>query len=140
MGNWAAGLGPKTWALTVVVVLANVLGNFSLSWGMKHTSEALTPLGIVKAVFTPWVLLGIALLVVWLLSRLTLLSWADLTFVLPVTSIGYVLATAMGKLFLAEQISWERWAGTLLIVAGTAMVGTTYPRTTRPDIGREENS
>ncbi len=132
------GLGPKTLALTVVVVLTNVLGNFSLSWGMKHTGGDLTPWGILRSVFTPWVLAGIGLLIVWLLSRLTLLSWADLTFVLPVTSVGYVLAAGMGKLFLAEQVSWERWMGTLLIVAGTVLVGTTYPRTTPPASRRQE--
>ncbi len=123
-------LGPKTWLLTAFVVAASVLGNFSLSWGMKHTAEELSPLGIIRIIFTPWILLGIGLLILWMLTRLTLLSWADLTFVLPVTSVGYVLAAVMGKIFLAEQVSWERWVGTLLIVAGTALVGTTYPRTT----------
>ena len=75
------------------------------------------------------------MLILWMLSRLTLLSWADLSFVLPVTSLGYVLAALMGKLFLAEEVSWPRWAGTLLIVAGIALVGATYPRTTRPHGG-----
>ena len=126
----ADGIRPKTWVLTCVVVLTNVLGNFSLSRGMKHGVEALSPLVVFKAVFTPWVLLGIVLLILWLLSRLTLLSWADLTYVLPVTSGGYVLIALMGKFFLAEQVSWQRWAGTVLIVAGTALVSATYPRTT----------
>ena len=120
----------KTWLLTGVVILANVLGNFSLSWGMKHTPEELSAIGLAKTIFTPFVLLGIGLLVLWLLTRLTLLSWADLTFVLPVTAVGYVLTAAIGKFFLHEDVSWQRWAGTLLIVAGTALVGSTQPRTT----------
>ena len=78
----------------------------------------------------PWVALGILLLICWLLSRMTLLSWADLSFVLPVTSLGYVLTAGMGQFFLGEHISWQRWMGTLLIVAGTALVGSTAPRTT----------
>jgi uncharacterized membrane protein len=86
--------------------------------------------GILQSIFTPWVIAGIGLLILWMLTRLTLLSWADLSFVLPVTSVGYVLAVVMGKLFLSEQVSWERWMGTLLIMAGTALVGATYPRTT----------
>ena len=119
-----------TLLLTLVVILANVLGNFSLSWGMKHSTEEMSALGMVKTIFTPFVLLGIALLILWLLTRLTLLSRADLTFVLPVTAVGYVLTAIMGKVFLAEEISWQRWAGTLLIVAGTALVGSTKPKTT----------
>lgn len=130
-GQRASGrLGVKVWLLTLVVVLANVLGNFSLGWGMKHIEGESNAFGIIRTVFTPWVLLGIGLLIFWMLTRLTLLSWADLSFVLPVTSVGYVLTAVMGWLFLAEQISWQRWMGTLLIVGGTALVGTTYPRTT----------
>lgn len=138
MDGSGPGLRFKTWVLSAVVVCSNAAGNFSLSWGMKHTPEELSPLGIVKTVFTPPVALGIGLLILWLLSRLTLLSWADLTFVLPVTSLGYALATIMGRLFLAEQVTWERWAGTFLIMAGTALVGATYPNTTKPARGGAE--
>ena len=42
---------------------------------------------------------------------MTLLSWADLSYVLPVTSIGYVLTAFLGKYFFAEQITWQRWFG-----------------------------
>ncbi len=120
----------KVWLLTLVVVLTNVLGNFSLSWGMKHSIYGLTPLGVLRTVFTPWVLAGIALLILWLLTRLTLLSWADLSFVLPVTASGYVLTVLLGRYVMNEDVSWQRWAGTILIVAGTSLVGATQPKTT----------
>ena len=48
-------------------------------------------LGYIQVLFDPWVALGVVLLIVWLLSQMTLLSWADLSYVLPVTSVGYVL-------------------------------------------------
>jgi uncharacterized membrane protein len=66
-----------------------------------------------------------------MLSRMALLSWADLSYVLPVTSIGYVLTAIAGRVFLNEDISAIRWAGTLFIVAGTALVGLTQPKTSR---------
>ena len=71
----------KTKLLTAFVVLTNVLGNFSLSWGMKHQPAKLadSPLVYIQTIFSPWVLLGTTLLVLWLLSRMTLLSWADLS-------------------------------------------------------------
>jgi uncharacterized membrane protein len=108
-----------------------VLGNLALSWGMKHGS----PLGsgvfdYIKAIFNPWVMAGIGLLILWMLSRIALLSWADLSYVLPVTSIGYVLAAVAGALFLGEHISPSRWIGTLFIMAGAILVGRTAARTT----------
>jgi uncharacterized membrane protein len=122
----------KTRLLTAIVVLANVLGNFSLSWGMKHQAAKLadSPLAYIQTIFSPWVLLGTTLLIVWLLSRMTLLSWADLSYVLPVTSIGYVLTAFLGKYFFAEQITWQRWLGTLAIMVGMILVGLTAPNTT----------
>jgi uncharacterized membrane protein len=129
----------KTKLLTAFVVLTNVLGNFSLSWGMKHQPAKLadSPLVYIQTIFSPWVLLGTTLLVLWLLSRMTLLSWADLSYVLPVTSIGYVLTAFLGKYFFAEQITWQRWLGTLAIMIGMILVGLTTPNTTRPSANRE---
>ncbi len=82
-----------------------------------------------RAIFNPYILLGTSLLILWLLTRMTLLSWADLSYVLPVTSIGYVLTTLIGKYFFAEQITPYRWMGTLLIIGGMVLVGQTSPRT-----------
>jgi uncharacterized membrane protein len=115
--------------LTAFVVAANVIGNFSLSWGMKNpTGWNPTGLAPLDALFSPWVLLGILLLAVWTLSRITLLSWADLSFVLPVTSIGYVLNALAGHFLLGEQISAARWLGTALILSGTVLTAATPPK------------
>ena len=57
--------------------------------------------------FNPWVALGVLLLILWLISQMTLLSWADLSYVLPVTSVGYVLVALVGRFFLHEQITAE---------------------------------
>ena len=69
---------------------------------------------------------------------MTLLSWADLSYVLPVTAIGYVLVALVGRALLNEQISAKRWAGILLIMAGVALVSIgTAPQTPKPE-GRPE--
>ncbi|MEZ5355484.1 MAG: DMT family transporter [Bryobacteraceae bacterium] len=80
---------------------------------------------LLAALLDPWVLAGIALLIVWTVARMALLSWADLSFVLPVTSIGYVLNALIGRFFLNETITPERWLGTVLIVAGSILVART---------------
>jgi uncharacterized membrane protein len=121
----------KTQIFAAVVILSNALGNLFLTWGMKHGAEEVTmsPLSFVHAIFNPWVTLGISLLILWLLARMMLLSWADLSYVLPVTSLGYVASAVLGRVFLNEQITPARWAGTLLIVCGTVLVGLGNPHT-----------
>ena len=115
--------------------MTNVLGNFSMSWGMKHQAADLgsSPLAYIRLIFTPWVLLGTTLLILWLLSRMTLLGWADLSYVLPVTSIGYVLSAVLGKVFFGELVTWQRWLGTAFIVVGIIFVGLTAANTTLDD-------
>jgi uncharacterized membrane protein len=119
----------KTWIFTVLVILTSVAGNFSLSWGMREVGRfvLVSPLAYVRAVFNPWVAFGISLLLVWLFAQMALLSWADLSYVLPVTSIGYVLSALVGKLFMRETITGWRWAGIVLIVAGVLLVARTAP-------------
>jgi uncharacterized membrane protein len=115
---------PKTLLLAAVVVVANVAGNFALGWGMKHAPASANP---ISALVEPVVMVGIVLLIVWTLLRIKLLELADLSYVLPITAVGYVFNAIMGALFLHEQVSMQRWAGTLLIVAGAALTATTSP-------------
>jgi len=122
----------KTRIFTAIVVLTNVLGNSFLSRGMQSVGEllSLSPLPYIRALFNPWVAVGVSLLIVWLLSHMALLSWADLSYVLPVTSIAYVLVALVGRFLLHEHVSLMRWLGVTLIMAGVALVGHTVPRTT----------
>jgi drug/metabolite transporter (DMT)-like permease len=126
----ATRLRIKTWVCATVVVLSSVFGNFFLKRGMP--ADLPTPLSYITALFQPWAALGVALLVLWMMSRMALLSWADLSYVLPVTSIGYVLVALLGRAFLHEQIGVKRWSGILLIVAGVALVSAATPPQTEP--------
>jgi len=110
----------RVWLLTVAVVLTNTIGNYALAVGMKHAPASAGP---ILSLLEPAVLAGIVLLIVWTLLRIKLLGLADLTFVLPVTAVGYVLNAWMGAALLNEHVSLERWAGTVLIVAGAALTG-----------------
>jgi uncharacterized membrane protein len=118
--------------LLIVVVLSNVLGNFALSRGMREVGAivSVSPVSYLRAVTNPWVITGICLLLVWLITQLSLLSRADLSFVLPITSLSYVLAAILGWAALNETVSPERWAGIGLITIGVSIVGRTAPRST----------
>jgi uncharacterized membrane protein len=121
----------RTLLLVLLVVFFNAFGNLLLAWGMKHVSEAvgLNPLSYLHAMLNPAVAGGICLLILWLLTRMALLSWADLSYVLPLTSLGYVLAAVLGKVFLNEAVTTGHWIGTILIFAGTLLVGSTESKT-----------
>ena len=124
----SARLRLKTWLCAVLVVLSNVAGNFFLKRGM--TADLSSPLEYIAVLFRPWVAAGVLLLILWMLARMALLSWADLSYVLPVTAIGYVLVALEGVWFLGERITTRRWTGIALIVAGVALVGgATEPQT-----------
>jgi uncharacterized membrane protein len=111
-------------ALSLAVVLLNALGNYCLSRGMRTLGEV-----DLRIVTSPWVLGGVMLLIGWLLAQLSLLSWADLTYVLPITAVSYVLSAILGAVSLNEHVSPLRWAGILLIAAGVLVVSRTRART-----------
>jgi len=129
MTSDTARLRLKTWICTVIVVFSNAFGDFFMKRGLPESVHLSGPLDFIGALFQPWVALGVALRVVWQLSRMALLSWADLSYVLPVTSVGYVVVALIGKLLLNEAISGRRWAGIVLIMAGVALVSRSAPST-----------
>jgi drug/metabolite transporter (DMT)-like permease len=128
----------KTAVVLTIAVLANSLGNVFLSKGMQgFDAESVSAAGwlpqAARHVFTnPWMMAGVLLLIVFLSAYLSALSWADLSFVLPATAPAYILTAILAAVFLNETISPARWAGTLLIVAGTSIVARTQPSTSRP--------
>ena len=104
-----------------------------LSHGMKQVgSISLHHLqGVILAVLNPWVAIGIALLLAFFASYMNALSWADLTYVLPATSLGYVLLALIARFVLHEQVSASRWVGIALISGGVGFVAG-GPALTRP--------
>jgi uncharacterized membrane protein len=106
------------------VALASAFGDTSLAVGMKHLGPVSLshPDALFYALETPWVFSGIILLLVWTGCYLTALSWADLTFVLPASSLGYVAVAVLSRVWLNEQISPERWLGIAMITAGVGFV------------------
>src|ERR1035441_99520 len=121
-----------------LVAVCAPLGDTFLSRGMTRL-PAITlahPATLIAAVLTPWIALGIALLIGFFASYLTALSWADLTYVLPATAFGNVIVALLSPFLLQEPISIERWAGIVLITVGVGFVAHGPSLTERP---RSEN-
>ena len=113
----------KYLVLAGVTVFA-AAGDSMLSHGMKQTgSISLNHLqGVIFAVLNPWVAVGILLLLAFFATYMTALSWADLTYVLPATSLGYVLLALVARFVLHEHVSPLRWLGIALITGGVGFV------------------
>src|ERR1035437_169484 len=129
--NQSQPLRLRTGTVIALLVASNVLGNFTLSRGLHEVGRlvSFSPWPYIHAFVNPLVVLGVLLLIVWLISQLSLLSRVDLSYVLPVTSVSYVLTALMGEFLLHERVSTERWIGIGLIGLGVSLVVRTVPRT-----------
>jgi len=130
---------PRQYLILGLVALCAPLGDTCLSRGMIHLPDITLahPFTLIAAVFTPWIALGIALLIGFFASYLTALSWADLTFVLPATAFGNVIVALLSRFWLHEAISLERWAGIVLITLGVGFVANGPSLTQRPALAAE---
>jgi drug/metabolite transporter (DMT)-like permease len=117
---------PRKYLVLAGVALLGPIGDSLLSRGMKQIGAlSLHHLpAVILSILNPWVAAGILLLLGFFAAYMTALSWADLTYVLPATSVGYVLLALIAKFLLNEQISLSRWLGILLISVGVGFVAT----------------
>ena len=120
-------------AFLPVIPVSATLGNTLLSMGMRQIGP-ISPAHwwrVFEAASNPRVLLGVLLLVGFFASYLVALSWADLTYVIPTTSLGYVLVPLVSRFYLKEHVSLARWGGIALICVGVAFVAGGPSRTSK---------
>lgn len=114
----------KTILLVVVATVCAAVGETFLSHGMRRI--ALAKPGIVDWFVmvgtNVWVLTGVACLCGFFFLYLVALSRADLSFVMPLTALSYLFAAVLARVFLNEHISWLRWTGIVVIVAGIVLI------------------
>ncbi|HVO59927.1 MAG TPA: hypothetical protein VMT53_03275 [Terriglobales bacterium] len=106
------------------ITLFSAIGDTLLSRGMKGVGNlSLHDIPhILLVISNPWVAAGIAFLISFFGCYASALSWADLTYVLPATSLGYVVLALIAKYGLHEHISTARWLGIVLISMGVGVV------------------
>ena len=78
-----------------------------------------------RALRNPWVLVGVALQATFFFMYLTLLSRAEVSQVLPMTAIDYIVVALLAQFLLAEAVTPARWSGIGLIVVGVFLVSRT---------------
>ena len=124
----------KTLLMVLAMVVCANAGDLLLKRGMteigavKFTAGGLThAFGMTVSNVTIWV--GILFLIGFMISYMTVLSWADYSYVMPAGAFGYAILTLLAVIFLHESVSPKRWIGVVLICLGVLLVGQTKPRT-----------
>jgi len=116
-----------TWKVVVVMLVAVValsLGEALLARGVKQANGSAWSWMLVRSVAgNTYVLGGVALLIVYLVLSMVALRFADLSYVLPLTALSYPMGALLARFYLGEDVSLVRWAGTLVITLGVAIVG-----------------
>ncbi len=119
----------RNWMVLSSVVFSEVTGNLCLSHGMRQIGPVgvLTQLSIVfitvgRMVGNPWVLAGVAFLILYFVSYLEALSRLELSYVLPMTASTYIVTTFIAWQVLGEQIVSSRWIGTAAVAVGVFLV------------------
>lgn len=116
------------WILLAVVVLAGTAGEVAVTRAMKSIGEVhqFHPRALLqvfaRVMRVSWMWLGLGLLAVAFFSLLAVLSWENVSFVVPVTALSYVVGALMAKIFLGEKVDAVRWMGVLLVVLGVVLV------------------
>lgn len=125
----------KTLVMVFVMVVCATTGDSLLKHGMTRIGPVtLTYGGLVHSFLaamssaTIWV--AILFLIGFTLSNMTVLSWADYSYVMPAGALGYVVVTLVGVFAFGETVSPRRWLGVALICVGVFFVGQTRPQTT----------
>jgi drug/metabolite transporter (DMT)-like permease len=118
----------RTFLFLAIVVLAGTGGDIAVTHAMKQIGEVkkFSPralLGVLGlALKSKWMWLAIALMTMAFFALLAVLSWAEVSFVVPATAANYVVGALGARFLLKERVSRTRWAGLLLVAAGVALV------------------
>ncbi len=114
--------------ILIAALVFEAIGVVFLSKGLKQLTEVkiVTPSAVLRIVRegakNPNILLGIFFEAVFFAGLLILMSKGDVSFVWPLTSLGFVLTTLTAQFILHEKVSLTRWAGVFLIMSGAAII------------------
>jgi len=114
----------KKYLVLMCLMVCATFGDFFLKLGMNRQPQISIdhPAALFGVLSDPWIILGVFTLIGFFSCYIASLSWADLTFIMPATSFGYVLTAMLSALVLHEHVSISRWAGIALITAGVGFV------------------
>ncbi len=125
----------KTVVVIVIATLCAAVGEAFIAKGMKQMGDA-SMLGFWRSLphfANPWVIAGVVLTTVFFALFSWSLSWADLSYVQPLTALSFVFGVLIARLWLGETVSWWRWVGVTVIIIGVTLVAYDPKQLTVPN-------
>jgi drug/metabolite transporter (DMT)-like permease len=114
--------------LFVLIIVVGTWGELCLGRAMQQTGEleklhpgAMAGL-LYRALQIKWIWIGVAMMALAFFSLLLLLSFEQVSFVVPVTALSYLVGAIGGAFFLGERVSLQRWIGIALVCVGVTLV------------------
>ena len=77
---------------------------------------------VLRALRVKWTWIGVGLMTIGFFSLLGILSFENVSFVVPVTALSYVAGAFGGMFFLGERVNFRRWLGIFLVCVGVTLV------------------
>jgi drug/metabolite transporter (DMT)-like permease len=114
--------------LFFLIIVSGTGGELCVSRAMRGMGEMhdFRPLSILKFVVRglkqPWMWVGVTMMALGFFSLLTILSFRDVSFVVPVSALSYAAGAFGAKGFLGERISGNRWIGIAVVCVGVTIV------------------
>ena len=120
--------------MVLAMVVCAVTGDLLLKRGMSEAGMVqFTGHGLGQSLIhiatSGMIWLGITFLLGFMAAQMTVMSWADYSYVMPAGAFGYALQAFLAVVVLHERVSAKRWIGVALICVGVVLVGQTKPRT-----------
>jgi drug/metabolite transporter (DMT)-like permease len=117
----------KIWLALIVLILSDVTGSLCFARGMKQIGAARLQVQDLRSLsrhilMTPLVSIGVFFLAIQFLMYIALLSWADLSFVLPATALTDPVNVLGSRLILKEKVTVIRWTGVFIICLGVYLI------------------
>jgi drug/metabolite transporter (DMT)-like permease len=121
----------KTMIIVLIAAVLGGTGHVFLAKGMRPVGDLTEApshrIGgmVMAAISNPWLIFGVVLQASFFFVYLTLLSRDDVSLVLPLTAIDYIVVAVLAQWMLGEIVTPIRWAGMGLIVAGVGLLSRT---------------
>jgi uncharacterized membrane protein len=121
-------MSTKTVLALVCMILVGTLGDVLISKGMKQVGEITSahPAALLRAgtraVQNPIFVAGVVAQALYFWTFSAVLSWTDVSVVVPIGALSHVLTAFIAQHALGEHVTLQRWAGTILIVIGITLV------------------
>jgi drug/metabolite transporter (DMT)-like permease len=117
-----------TGLLFFLIIMSGTGGELCVSRAMRGMGEVhdFRPhsilMFVLKGLRQPWMWVGVSMMAIGFFSLLAILSFRDVSFVVPVSALSYAAGAFGAKGFLGERISKNRWLGIAVVCVGVTIV------------------